>query len=514
MAVLTNILILLIVTIITTIVAIYMYMTRKFKHWKKKGIVELKPTPFAGNFGDCLLMKISPGLLFKQIYDEGKGLPYVGMYIFDKPTLLLRDPEIIKRVLIKDFNYFNDRFSRASESDKIGNSNLFMIKNPDWKTVRAKLTPIFTSGRLKKMFLLMEEVGKDLDMHLASEVPEGTVGTLEMKEVCAKFTTDMIGTTAYGLKVNSLNNPDAEFRKCGRHIFTYNIRRNIEFTTIFFMPELVSTLGFQLFSKESTVFLRNAFWDTINERIKSGTKRNDLIDLLIELRQNCEKDPEQYNGFKFDGDNLVSQAAIFFTGGFETSSTTMSFTLYELAVNTKVQNKLRLEIEEALKASGGKITYDMVMTLPYLDMVISETLRLYPILPFLDRVAIQDYKIPETNLVIEKGTPVIVPMVGLHQDPQYFPHPQIYDPERFSEQNRKSLMPCVYIPFGEGPHICIGQRLGLLQSKLGIIHIISKYELSINKKTPVPIQIDPKAFLTSAVGGLHLDLKKITTVAG
>lgn len=118
-----------------------------------------------------------------------------------------------------------------------------------------------------------------------------------MKEVCAKFTTDMIGTTAYGLKVNSLNNPDAEFRKCGRQIFTYNIRRSIEFTTIFFMPELVETLGFQVFSKESTIFLRNAFWDTINERIKSGIKRNDLIDLLIELKQSYENDPEQNNGY-------------------------------------------------------------------------------------------------------------------------------------------------------------------------------------------------------------------------
>ncbi|XP_051154138.1 cytochrome P450 6k1-like isoform X2 [Leptopilina boulardi] len=512
MSTVTNFLILLIVTILSVITAAYIYMTRKFKHWKKKGIMEIKPTAFVGNMGDCLMMKTSPGLLFKQVYNEGKGLPYVGMYIFDKPTLLLRDPEIIKRVLIKDFNYFSDRFSRASESDKIGNSNLFMIKNPDWKTVRAKLTPIFTSGRLKKMFILMEEVGKDLDVYLASEIPE--VGTLEMKEVCAKFTTDMIGTTAYGLKVNSLNNPDAEFRKCGRQIFTYNIRRSIEFTTIFFMPELVETLGFQVFSKESTIFLRNAFWDTINERIKSGIKRNDLIDLLIELKQSYENDPEQNNGYKFDGDNLVSQAAIFFTGGFETSSTTMSFTLYELALHTEIQKKLRLEIDEALKANGGKITYDMVMTLPYLDMVISETLRFYPILPFLDRVALQDYKIPETNLIVEKGTPIIIPMLGLHQDSQYFSHPEIYDPERFSEQNKKSLTPCVYIPFGEGPHICIGQRLGLLQSKLGIIHIISKYEISINKKTPVPIELDPKAFLTSAIGGLHLNLKKITTAAG
>lgn len=486
-------------------------MTRKFKHWRKKGVIEMEPRAFVGNFGKCFLMKISPGQYFKKIYDYGKGLPYIGIYLFDRPTLILRDPELIKRILIKDFNYFSDRYSRAAITDRLGNSNLFMIKNPDWKLVRSKLTPIFTSGRLKNMFVLMEEVGKDLDTFLESQLTQDKTCTLEMKEICAKFTTDMIGTTAYGLKVNCLNNPDAEFRKCGKEIFTFNLRRAIEFTVMLFMPDLIDVFGFQLFAKESSKFLRNVFWDIINERIKSGKKRNDLVDLLVELKQSQENENASLdkNTFKFDGDNLVAQAAVFFTGGFETSSTTMSFALYELAVNTEVQNKLRFEIEEALQENDGKITYDMVTTLPYLDMVLSETMRLYPVLPYLDRVALKDYKIPETNLEIEKGTVMIVPMLGLHYDEQYFSHPNVYDPERFSEENKKSITPCVYMPFGEGPHICIGQRLGLLQSKLGIVHILSKYEVSVNKKTPIPVKLDPKAFLTSSIGGIYLDLKKI-----
>ncbi|XP_051157765.1 cytochrome P450 6k1-like [Leptopilina boulardi] len=499
----------LIAFIVTTIAIAYLYMTRNFKHWTKKGVEEIKPRAFVGNLGNCLLMKISPGIFFKQLYHETKGLPYVGLYLMDKPALLIRDPGIIKRILIKDFNYFCDRYARAANNDSMGKSNLLMIQNPDWKKMRAKLTPIFTTGHLKKMFVLMQEVGKDLDVYLESQFSKENLCTLEIKEVCAKFTTDMIGTTAYGLKVNSLNNPDAEFRKHGREIFSFSFKRSIELTTIFLIPGLVDILGSQFFSKESTKFLRDAFWDTINERMKSGVKRNDLIDLLIELKKSQENDPVQNNGFKFDGDNLVAQAAIFFTGGFETSSTTMSFTFYELAINIEVQNKLRFEINEAIQANDGKITYEMVMTLPYLDMVVSEILRMYPVLPYLDRVAQKNYNIPETNLLIEKGTAIIIPMLGLHGDPQYFPNPDVFDPERFSEENKKSLIPCVYMPFGEGPHICIGQRLGLLQSKLGIIHIISKYELSINKKTSVPIKLNPKAVLTSAIDGIHLNLKKI-----
>lgn len=97
------------------------------------------------------------------------------------------------------------------------------------------------------------------------------------------------------------------------------------------------------------------------------------------------------------------------------------------------------------------------MTLPYLDMVVKETLRKYPPLPFLDRVAMHDYGLPGTELVIEKGTPVYIPMLGLHYDPEYFPNPEKYDPERFTEENKHKRPAYVYMPFGEGQHNCIGK---------------------------------------------------------
>lgn len=140
----------------------YLYMTRKFKYWKKRGVAEIPPTPFIGNFGPCMTMKRSGGQWIQDMYEWSAGLPYMGYYVFDRPFFLARDPELIKNILVKDFNYFNDRFARASPHDRIGDANLFLIKNPMWKTVRAKLTPIYTSGRVKKMFELMVDVGDDL----------------------------------------------------------------------------------------------------------------------------------------------------------------------------------------------------------------------------------------------------------------------------------------------------------------------------------------------------------------
>lgn len=491
----------------------YLYATRRFKYWEKRGVTELPPTPFTGNFGQCLTMRMSPGEFVRGLYEKGKGLPYIGFYIFDKPFFMARDPNLIKNILVKDFNAFQDRYATADTTDRLGYANLFLIKNPAWKVLRTKLTPIFTSGKLKRMFELMLEVGDDLSTYLNSLSLEGNGKDMEMKDLCANFTTDMIGTTAYGLRVNSINNPDTVFRKYGREIFTFDLSRAIEFLSIFFLPSSVPYLRCKFFGRRGTQFLRSAFWDTINHRIETKAKRNDLIDLLIELREK-HKDDGDLGGFRFDGDDLVAQAAVFFTGGFETSSTTMSFALYELALNLDVQSRLRKEIKEAIAANDGKITYDMAMGLPYLDMVISETLRKYPPLPFLDRVSNETYKVPDSDLVLEKGTPVFISMTGLHYDPNYFPDPEKFDPERFNEENKRNRPSFVYFPFGEGPHVCIGMRLGLLQSKLGVMRVLDGYEVRPCEETVVPVQMDPKALTTTALGGIYLNIRKISTEAG
>lgn len=153
----------------------YLYTTRKFKYWQKRGIMEIPPLPFIGNFWDCIFMKKSSWEFVQELYERSKGLPYMGFYIFDKPFILIRDPELVKHVLVKDFNYFSDRYACSDVNDRLGYANLFMMKNPGWKILRAKLTPIFTSGKLKKMFELMIEIGNDLDRYLGSAGLEGRI---------------------------------------------------------------------------------------------------------------------------------------------------------------------------------------------------------------------------------------------------------------------------------------------------------------------------------------------------
>ena len=102
-------------------------------------------------------------------------------------------------------------------------------------------------------------------------------------------------------------------------------------------------------------------------------------------------------------------------------------------------------------------------------MVIAETLRMYTTVPVIDRKATKDYKFEDTGLIIEKGTPILIPVFGFHYDPKYYTNPNVYDPEHFSEFNKSSRNPNVYLPFGIGPRSCIGK---LTPSNMLIIKFI------------------------------------------
>nr|CAD7195288.1 unnamed protein product [Timema douglasi] len=312
-------------------------------------------------------------------------------------------------------------FSPDESVDPLGAKNLFGQKGPTWRHLRVKMTPTFTSGKMKKMFYLVDECAQMLTEIIEQQSFGGK--PIPVKETMARFTTDVISSCAFGVKSNAMTDVNSEFQ--------------------------------------------------------------------------------------LEGDDFVAQAFVFLAAGFETSSTTTTFALYELSLNLDIQNKLRHEIITVLEKHDRKITYDAMMEMNYLDMVVSETLRKYPALPFLDRNVQVDYKIPGTNDILEKGTTVFIPTFGIHYDPEYYPNPEKFDPERFSAKNKNDIPKYAYLPFGEGPRNCIGMRFGLMQVKTGLIHLLSKFEVSRHKETPVSIVFVTSSPTLCAVGNMPLIFNKI-----
>ncbi|KAH8402379.1 hypothetical protein KR009_011600, partial [Drosophila setifemur] len=507
----------LLILVVILLISAWTVLQQHFSYWKRMGVREIKPRWIVGNLFGLLSMRTSPAEFMVELYNhpDAENEPFVGIHVFHKPALLLRDPELVRKILVRDFGRFSNRYSGANhEGDPLGCQNLFFLKNPAWKEVRLKLSPFFTGNRLKNMFPLIEEVGASLDAHLR-QLPlhneRMRCFDLEAKELCALFTTDVIATVAYGVRANSFKDPNGEFRRHGRDIFSFNLRRAAEFVMVFFLPRWVPLFGFKVIQKEQTRFFRETIDYVMAERERSGKTRNDLIDILIEFRKSTQQ--AKASGSKdqliFEGDLLVAQATIFFTAGFESSSSTMAFAMYEMAKDADIQQRVREEVRVALVASGGQVTIQMIESLEYMQMILLEVLRMYPPLPFLDRecTAEVDHPLaPFHDLQVPKGMPVYIPCYALHMDPQHFPQPRKFQPERFSASNRKLHTPYTYMPFGLGPHGCIGERFGYLQAKVGLVNVLRNHQITTSERTPRRMQLDPKALILQAKGGIHLRL--------
>ncbi|CAD7086710.1 unnamed protein product [Hermetia illucens] len=374
---------------------------------------------------------------------------------------------------------------------------------------------------MKQFFFLVNDIGKQLDKYLnALPLDEKKKAVnYEIKELCALFTTDVIASTAYGIEANSMNNPDSEFRQKGRIIFQFTPWRAFEFITFFFIPQLVSICKCKVFSNGATDFLRSTFNYILSEREKSKNTRNDLVDLLISVKKSAKLRINDVD-VKMEGDILVAQAAIFFTAGYETTSSTMSFALYELANAPEAQECLRQEIRDVLIKNNGEVTYDIILNMRYMHMVVQEVLRLYPPLPFFDRqcdVPSSDSKgyslSPFSDFVVPDKMPVYIPIYAIQRDEKYYPNPNKFDPERFSPENKHNIVPYTYMPFGTGGRACIGERFGFMQAKIGLFYFLKNHYVKTSPKTLKPMRLEKRAMILQAEGGIYCDIVRDPLVA-
>lgn len=471
----------------------YAYFKYSFGYFQARGIPCAVPTiPFGHIKGlgkKCHMIEI-----IKKIYDEFKptGAKVCGIYFFVRPVIVLLDLDVIKNVFVKDFSNFTERNMYYNEDDDPLSANLLTLDGEKWKKLRAKLTPTFTSGKMKFMFPTIVMVAERFRDHLHAVTRQtGAECVLEIKELCARFTTDVIGTCAFGIECNSLNDPNAEFRHYGRDVIA-KPRHGVLFVALLGgFKNIARKLHIKGLRDDVAAFFTNVVRDSIDYRNKNNVSRNDFMELLIKLLNNA--DPE--NSITFN--ELAAQAFIFFMAGFETSSSTLTFCLYELSLNPDIQAKARRIIQDAYKKYNGEFTYEMMMDLPYIDQILEETLRKYPPGSFLSRRTTNDYPINGTDVILEGGRTVLIPVHAIHYDPEYYPNPQKFDPDRFSSNEKMKRNATTWLAFGDGPRNCIGLRFGMMQARIGLVALLKDFEFSISSKTKIPIDISKQMLLTT-----------------
>lgn len=301
----------------------------------------------------------------------------IGIYSFLRPVLILRDPEVIRNVLVKDFQHFHDRGVHSDEKRDPLSAHLFALNGEQWKNLRMKLSPTFTSGKMKAMFSTLVDCGVPLEKYLES-IANGERIT-DMREIAARFSTNVIASVAFGNDINCIDNPNTSFRRYGRKVFDLNVKNGIRFFLFNMAPSIMKLLRIRTQDRDVEDFMRSVVEKTLNVREKANVVRKDFFQLLVQLRNtgNVQLDDQWEtvisNDEKFKAltiDQVTAHAFVFFLAGFETSATTMSFCLYEMARHPECQRKIQEEIEQVLAKHKGQITYESVSEMKYLEYCI------------------------------------------------------------------------------------------------------------------------------------------------
>lgn len=188
-------------TVVICSLVVY-YVKRLYSYWERIGVPSVKPlTPFGSMKG--LFRQYHQGELTQIFYEQMKGSgPFCGLYLFHIPIALALDLEFVKNVLIKDFQYFEDRGIYYNEKDDPLSAHLFSLEGNKWKVLRSKLTVTFTSGKMKFMYPTMIATANEFKQTLAEMLLDKESLDIEMKDLLARFTTDVIGGCAFGIECN------------------------------------------------------------------------------------------------------------------------------------------------------------------------------------------------------------------------------------------------------------------------------------------------------------------------
>ncbi|KAH8291270.1 hypothetical protein KR054_010210, partial [Drosophila jambulina] len=479
-----------------------------FSYWKRRGIPHDAPRIPFGNAAEFMkTMQVSA--IFKRTYFKYKNKtdgPFVGFYFYVQRAAVVTDIDFAKTVLIREFDKFQDRGLFHNERDDPLSTHLICMVGQKWRTLRQKLTPTFTAGKVKNMFPLVLTVADELIRVLDDKI-SSTKDSLEILDLVSRYAADVIGSCAFGLDCHSLKDPKAEFVKMGRAAITKRRWGKFMDMFIFGAPKLAAKLRIKITAQEIEDFYMNIVRDTVDYRIKNKVKRNDFMGMLIELKLKYDSGNKE-DGITFN--ELAAQAYIFLVAGFETSATTMAFALFELACNQDVQDKLRAEIDGVLEKQNGKLDYDSMRELTYMEKVVDECLRKYPVVGLINRVTTQRYEHSNPKYNLEPGTGVIVPTWGIHYDPDFYPEPEKFIPERFDEDQVKQRPACTFLPFGEGPRSCIGLRFGRMQVVVGMTLLIHNFKFELHPTgTKAPLEFRSDDILLSPKGGVRLKVSRV-----
>lgn len=461
---------------------------RHFSYFKNIGIPGPEPNLIWGN-----LREYHREDRFKAI---GKWLKkygdVFGFYNGDVPFLVLNDLDFLEYVFVRNFNNFTDRglTMMTDQMHPLLNKSILHARGSDWTNIRSAVSLGLSAAKLK---LMMPEIEKSADLFLKRllEVAGKEVHSYDEYQM---LSMDYTARGAFGVDTIFQHEPD--------HVLLTTAKKVLDGVMTgpaHMAAQSTSTLGVIMkpFYSFLAFFGRFTFGTLANETLKvvelrrknPSLRRPDILQNLIDATTVSDKECKNNSaegssrGRSLSNEEVFMTANSLFIAGFDTTSTALSYVTFCIAKHKDIQTKVRQEIKDVLRKNQQEdLDYDTTMKkLPYLEQVVKESLRLFPpALIFTSRRAKADFEY--NGVRFKAGTCVMAPTYQVHTDPRYWPDPLVFDPNRFSAENERTIHKMAHQPFGLGPRRCVGMRMAQLDVKYTIARILRKFHIELSDK--------------------------------
>ena len=383
-----------------------------------------------------------------------------------RSTVLFNDPELVNHILRDPDEIFPKSDLMVSAVEPLIGQSIFVTDGEKWRKQRAMVDPAFSMMRISHAFSQMQAAVDDHETELEGRAESGEEYSLD--QAMGQLTADIICRAVFSTSLDSNVAHDVfeDFNLFERHVAQTDIMHMITAPAWSNPPQKPEVL-------DACARIRQHLGTLVDTHLDPASNYNDIASEVVSAR-------DKETGKAFSRDELIDQLGVFFLAGHETTASVLTWVFYILAFQPNLVQRLRQEINDVV--GDGDVEFAHIKRLPLVRAVFRETLRLYPPITFIPRVALRNAKVGPRKL--RRGALVMIAPWTLHRHKLYWKDPHEFRPERFlSEQGEQT--PGAYIPFGQGNHTCVGAGFAQAESALIISRLIRRFDFVMTNTEPV-----------------------------
>ncbi|KAH8254115.1 hypothetical protein KR032_008560, partial [Drosophila birchii] len=460
-------------------------------YWKRRGILHEKPKFFWGNIKGVANGKRHAQDALQDIYTayKGRGAPFVGFYAWLKPFVLVLDLKLVHQILFTDAGHFTSRGLYNNASGEPLSGNLLQLDGHKWRSLHAKSAEVFTPSNMQKLLPALLQISKKIQGRLDKEILQNR----NISELVNSYNVDVMASMFFGLGHGQDNQEFAKWTRSYWNDFKlWRAYLALEF------PLIARLLQYRSYAMPATAYFQKLVLSQLQEQRRRDRQP---LQTFLQLYSNADQPL---------GDvQIAAQAFGSLLAGFVPLNATLSFCLYELALQPELQDRARAEIRKTLAQNGGHLTPEGLRELSYTKQVLNETLRLHTPHPFLLRRATKDFELPRSVFVIARGNNILIPTAAIHRDPEIYENPERFDPDRFAESARQSRPPAAFLPFGDGLRGCIAARFAEQQLLVGLVALLEHHRFAPCAETAIPMEYDKRRLLLMPKTDIRLSVELV-----